>query len=302
MRYRIRHTTTYQYLEPVAVSHNVVHLAPRDSATQRCLRHELTVSPGPAVSHERRDYFGNRVGSFTVQDHHRELVVRATSEVEMRTLAAPDADATPAWEEVRDRLRVGTTPGGFLPLGPEEFLHDSPLVPTAVELAAYAAPSFTPGRPLLAAAIDLNHRIHADFAYASGATSVTTTLAEVLERRVGVCQDFAQVLIGCMRSLGLPAVYVSGYLETVPPPGVERLVGADASHAWAAVHCPGVAGTHGDGWVHLDPTNDCLPAERHITVAIGRDFSDVSPIKGMILGGGAHRVAVAVDVIPMAGR
>jgi len=294
IRYRVRHATVYRYSELVSVSHNVVRLAPADSGGQRCLRHELTVSPTPAVSAAREDAFGNRVGSFTVQEAHTELTVRAVSEVEVRAATMPPT--TPAWEAVRDRVRAARDPAA---LAASEFRFDSPLVPTGPEAAAYAAPSFTPGRPLGAALIDLNRRINHDFAYASGATSIATPIAEVLRERKGVCQDFAQVMIACLRSLGLSARYISGYLDTGrSEKSGDKLVGADASHAWVAAFCPGADGD----WLHLDPTNDCIASDRHIVVAAGRDFSDVSPIKGIIFGGGPHTISVAVEVVRIVGN
>ncbi len=300
MRYRVRHTTTYHYREAVAVSHNLVHLVPSDSPRQRLLRHELTVSPSPAIAHERRDYYGNRTATFTVQQPHKELVVRAVSELDTLAAPTPEAASSPPWEAVRELVAGGacSRPGARCA---GEFAYDSPLIQGGVGLADYARASFPPGRPLLAGALELNQRIHADFIYEAGATSVHTPVHEVFAKRRGVCQDFAHLAISCLRACGLAARYVSGYLETMPPEGRERLIGADASHAWFAIYCPDPAHTHAP-WIDLDPTNDCLAGERHISLAVGRDFGDVSPLKGMILGGGAHHeVLVAVDVVPIAG-
>jgi len=243
------------------------------------------------VSASREDAFGNRVGSFTVQEAHTELTVRAVSEVEVRPACMPPA--TQPWEGVRDRVRAAADPAALTAC---EFRFDSPLVPTSAEAAAFAAPSFPPGRPLGEALLDLTARIHRDFTYATGSTSIATPVAEVLRERTGVCQDFAQVMIAALRSLGLAARYVSGYLDTGRSAG-DRLVGADASHAWVAAFCPGADGD----WLHLDPTNDCLASHRHIVVAAGRDFSDVSPIKGVIFGGGPHTISVAVEVVRIVG-
>jgi transglutaminase-like putative cysteine protease len=299
MRYRVRHTTTYRYRETVAVSHNLVHLVPIESSRQRCLRHELTVSPSPATAHERRDYYGNRTATFTVQQPHRELVVRAVSEIDTHAMADPDDAASPPWEEVRTLISGGacSRPGARCA---GEFAYDSPLIQSSPAMAEYARSSFPPGRPLLQAVEELNQRIHDEFTYDTAATSVHTPVHEVLVKRRGVCQDFAHLAISCLRSLGLAARYVSGYLETLPPEGRARLVGADASHAWFSLYCPDPG--HGrESWVDLDPTNDCLGGERHISLAVGRDFGDVSPLKGMILGGGPHHeVLVAVDVVPIA--
>jgi transglutaminase-like putative cysteine protease len=298
MRYRVRHTTTYRYREPVAVSHNLVHLVPIDSSRQRCLRHELTVSPPPATAHERRDYYGNRTGTFTVQQPHRELVVRAVSEVDTHALPPADLHASLPWEQVRDLLASGTSSRpGTRSAG--EFAYDSPLIQGNPAIADYVRASFAPGRPLLVAVHDLNRRIYADFTYDPAATSVHTPVYVVFEQRRGVCQDFAHLAIACLRSIGLAARYISGYLETMPPEGQARLVGADASHAWFSVYCPD-PGHQRDAWVDYDPTNNCLTGDRHIAVAIGRDFGDVSPLKGMILGGGQHEILVSVDVVPIA--
>jgi transglutaminase-like putative cysteine protease len=298
MRYRVRHTTTYSYRESVAVSHNLVHLVPLDSSRQRCLRHELTVSPSPATAHERRDYYGNRTGTFTVQQPHRELVVRAVSEVDTHSLAPPALASSPPWEHIRELLGGGAcSRSGARCAG--EFAFDSPLIQNNSELAAYARESFPAGRPILEAADELNHRIYSDFTYDSAATSVHTPVSVVFGHRRGVCQDFAHLAIACLRSLGLAARYVSGYLETMPPAGQERLVGADASHAWFSLYAPN-PDLPRDPWSDFDPTNDCLTGDRHISVAIGRDFGDVSPLKGMILGGGPHEILVSVDVVPIA--
>jgi len=215
------------------------------------------------------------------------MLIVATSELEITAASAPVADATPAWEELRDHLRADSSAEG---LRAREMTFESPLVPIAAAFADYARPSFEPGRPIAEAVLDLTRRVHADFEYRPGATSVTTPVAEVLEQRFGVCQDFAHLEIACLRALGLPARYVSGYIRTHPAPGQERRIGADASHAWLAVQC-------GDaGWIGVDPTNDRVVSDQHVTLAWGRDYSDVSPIKGVVLGGGGHTVDVAVHV------
>ena len=238
-----------------------------------------------------------------MQEPHQRLTVAATSVVVLSEMRLPLAEETPPWEAVRDlwrnaRVDASVDGGGLMgeAVDAVEFAFASPMVPVGAEFAEFAAPAFTPGRPLLAAALGLNHLIHTGFAYDPQATTVTTPVAEAFARRRGVCQDFAQVMLACLRSLGLSARYVSGYLETQPPPGCERLVGADASHAWVSLFCPD------HGWIDLDPTNDCLVGDRHITVANGRDFADVSPIKGVILGGGQHAVSVSVDVLRLDGE
>lgn len=287
MRYTVTHITTYQYQEAVAVSHNLVHLGPRDLPYQRVLGHQLTVSPDPTVFHRSRDYFGNQVATITVQSPHRELVVTAATTIERVTPITPDPLATPPWEAVADTVRRADL-AELLPV--VEYAYPSFMVPSDPVFRDFASETFTPERPILDAAAELSHRINTEFTYDSGATTVTTPVQDALARRRGVCQDFALVLIGSLRAMGLPARYVSGYLETSPPPGRPRMVGADASHAWAQVWC-------GEEWVDLDPTNDCLPGDRHLTVGFGRDFADVSPLRGMILGGGAASVRVAVDVM-----
>ena len=290
MRYAIDHTTTYKYSDEVSVSHHLARLRPRELPGQRCLRHEQLVKPSPASQSAHEDYFGNAITFFAIHEPHEQLEVRARSEVEVSTVDAPPFAETPSWESVRDGFRGDI---GAEVLSAYEFVFDSPLIKTTTEFAGYATESFPSQRPLLEGVADLARRIHQDFTFDPKATSVATPLDEVFESRRGVCQDFAQFQIACLRSLGLPARYVSGYLETRPPPGRPRLAGADASHAWLSVYCPGT------GWVDVDPTNNLAPANRHITVAWGRDFSDISPVRGVILGGGEHALRVAVDVIAL---
>ncbi len=287
MNYRITHTTTYRYSKPVSLCHNIVHLTPRADGRQQCLGSEVSVKPAPALVREQTDYFGNRATYFTIEEPHDVLMVKAVSEVGVAPAPPTDPAATPPWESVRVALEQDRSPDA---LEARQFVFDSPYVTAGADLARYAAPSFTPGRPLLAAALDLMGRIHADFRYDPRATTLSTPLREVMALRRGVCQDFAHLQIGCIRSLGLAARYVSGYLRTTPPPGRPRLVGADASHAWLSVWCPGC------GWVDLDPTNAQIPSEGHILLAWGRDYDDVSPIKGVNLGGGRHSMTVEVDV------
>jgi transglutaminase-like putative cysteine protease len=289
MNYRIRHRTVYEYAEPVAISHHAARLQPRADGGQDCPEFRLAIEPEPAVRTTRTDYFGNRVCVFSVQQLHRRLEVRSESLVRREPDLPPEPARTPAWEAVAARWLADGAPDEA---EARQFIYDSPQVACAPDLAAYAAASFPPGRPLLEAARDLARRIHADFAYDAEATTISTTVAEVLRARRGVCQDFTHLALGCLRSLGLPARYVSGYLRTHAAEGRPRLVGADASHAWFAVHCPGY------GWVDFDPTNDVMAGYEHLTVAVGRDYQDVSPLSGLLLGGGRHAVRVAVDVEP----
>lgn len=289
-RYAIKHVTTYTYTEPVSLCQNVSHLAIRPHDRQRAEATTLAITPEPAVIEERVDYFGNPVHYFTVQEPHRELTVEASFEVGVELQAAIDPGVTPVWETVRDCLPHDRSPDW---LDAYQFVFDSRFAGAELPYAAYAASSFPTGRPILEGALHLAHRVHTEFTYDAKATTVATPVAEVFENRRGVCQDFAHLLLACFRSLGLAARYVSGYLATVPPPGQTRLVGADAGHAWVSIFC-------GDaGWVDLDPTNDVIPDDRHVLVAWGRDYEDVSPLKGVILGGGKHTVKVAVDVIPI---
>ena len=286
MKFRIEHTTQYRYSQPVTLCHNEAHLRPRDAPHQRCDASTVLVEPPPTVQQERRDYFGNPVLYFAVQEPHETLTVRASSVVQLAG-HAPGLPESPPWNSVAQRLV--DTPGDA-GLEARECCLDSPLVASGSELALYAAPSFTPGRPLLEAVYDLTQRIHGEFIYDPQFTTVTTPLAEVFERRRGVCQDFAHVAIGCLRSIGLPARYVSGYLESIPAAGAARRPGADASHAWFAVYDPDL------GWLDFDPTNGQIVAFQHVTTAWGRDYSDVAPLKGVVFGGGHHRLEVAVDV------
>jgi transglutaminase-like putative cysteine protease len=290
MKLRVVHKTTYSYGDPVTTSHHEARLAPRDGEGQRTLAHELVITPEPASRRRRFDYFGNRAVHFSLSEPHRTLEVRATSTIEVRPLRPPELDDTPPWESVRDTLRADRKRDL---LDAYQMTFDSPFVVQSQELREYAAASFEPGRPALEAVRELVHRIYKDFTYDARATEVSTPLAEVFRLRRGVCQDFAHLAIGCLRAQGLPARYVSGYLMTRPPPGKPKLVGADASHAWFATFVPEY------GWVDFDPTNDLLPADEHVSVAFGRDFSDVTPIRGVILGGGQHQLSVAVDVDPI---
>ena len=287
MNYNIIHRTLYEYAAPVTVSHHVARLEPRTTATQERDNFSLKIFPEPALRKSRPDYFGNRLCFFTIQQVHSRLEIITASRVTLRLEKLPVNESAAAWESVAEMFRDPVSPEV---VEPYQFIFDSPQVRASLELADYAAQSFPRGTPLLAGARDLNRRIFSDFKYDPRATTVATPLEEVWEKRRGVCQDFAHLGIACLRSLGLPARYVSGYLRTRPPAGGEQLMGADASHAWFAVFCPGT------GWIDFDPTNNLQPAEEHITVAYGRDFGDVSPVAGILTGGGKHVVKVAVEV------
>jgi len=290
VRYTISHTTVYQYNNDVSVGHHLIRLKPRELAYQHTLKYHLTAEPAPALVESHHDYFGNTVSFVTIEGPHRQLAVSSRCEVEVSRSAWPSPDSTPAWEIVRD-LCCGDT---YHSAGEAcEFVFSSPLISPRPDFSEYAASSFPAARPLLEAAIHLMHRIHADFKFDPQATTVATPLDQVFRQRRGVCQDFAHFQIACLRGLGLPARYVSGYLETVPPAGQQKLLGTDSSHAWVQVWC----GDH--GWVDFDPTNNLLPGDRHITLAWGRDFGDVSPLRGVLVGSGSHQLKVAVDVTPL---
>ena len=286
--YRVLHRTAYRYEEEVSASYGQMHLLPRDTDGQTCRASRVVIDPAPDDLRERTDFFGNRAAFFAIHSEHTSLTVTTTSEVSVDRREGPGLLGAQAWEEVRDRT-AATGENGWEPI---DLLLDSPLVAASSALADYAAPSFPTGRPVIEAIVDLARRIHADFDYEPGSTSVTTSVDEVLTARKGVCQDFAHLAIGCLRSLGLAARYVSGYLETKPPPGKERLQGADVSHAWAALWLPG------GGWIDVDPTNDQLVGDRYVTTAWGRDYADIPPLKGVIFTKGlAHELDVDVDVV-----
>ncbi len=290
MNYRITHRTTYLYSSQVAVSHHAARLRPRDTETQRCLEFGLSFDPEPDLLTEHTDSFGNRVSCFSVQKLHKHFEVTSRSLVSLVPVLQPDPLQTPAWEAVAAMFR---DPVPVDLLDPCQFVFGSPLLLHEMPLRDFALPSFTKGRPVLAATADLCRRIHREFVFDPKATTISTPLNEVLEKKRGVCQDFAHLAIASLRAMGLPARYISGYLRTHPPAGKPRLQGVDASHAWASCFVPGF------GWVDFDPTNNCFTSLDHITVAIGRDFSDVSPVRGIITGGGKHSVGVGVDVEPV---
>jgi len=288
MRFLVVHETRYRYTQPVVLCHNEAHLRPRVCASQVCETSHVSIDPPPEVLHERSDYFGNPVLYFSVQQPHEELTVTATSQVRLVDPPwLPDPAATLPWDTVAARLAADSSAAS---LEARELVLESPMVPASADLANLAAPSFAPGRPLLDAVHALNQRLHREFVYDPHFTTIATPVAEVLAQRRGVCQDFADVAIGCLRALGVPARYVSGYIESVPPPGAPRVRGADASHAWFSVYVPDV------GWVDFDPTNDQVVGPHHITTAWGRDYGDVTPLKGVMFGGGFHTLDVSVDM------
>ncbi|MGD9854998.1 MAG: transglutaminase N-terminal domain-containing protein [Planctomycetaceae bacterium] len=290
MRYDVTHTTRYLADVPVSLCHNMAWLTPRITPAQRCEQHELTFNPQPSVSTRRVDVFGNQTTHFSFNEGYQALEVTAVSRVSVNEPPVRDPDDSPDWGAVRERLQACSQSDD---LDAFQFVFPSPRVPPVGSLEEYARSSFPPGRAILDAVVDLTGRIFRDFDYDPRATTVSTPVSEVMQHRRGVCQDFAHVEIGMVRSLGLAARYVSGYLRTEPPSGGTRLVGADASHAWLAVYCGEL------GWVDVDPTNNKLTGEDHITLAWGRDYSDVCPVKGVYVGGHQDELSVSVDVVPV---
>jgi transglutaminase-like putative cysteine protease len=290
MLYSVQHTTWYAYTEPVPFCHNVVHLAPRTRERQTCLTHELVVEPAPSVSTRRTDYFGNTVDYFAVRGALMGLKVTSASKIEVTPAPQLDDDISPEWESLVGRRRATYDRDSLEVL---QLTFPSPRIRLFPEMLRYAVTSFPAGQPIIAALRDLTSRIHRDFVFDSRATTVNTPLDQLLQLRRGVCQDFAHLAVGCARSVGLAARYVSGYLRTQPPPGKPRLVGADASHAWASIYCGSEL-----GWIDIDPTNDVFVSDSHISIGWGRDYSDICPIQGVFVGGGDHTMGVSVDVLP----
>lgn len=293
MRYHVVHLTEYRYDAPVHSARHILHLAPRPCVWQQILAHTLQVEPAGAAAQEGVDAFGNRLTRLELSVPHERFSVVSdmTIDVGPRPWAERLADS-PTWEAVSEQLEYAAQSLSSDELDAQRMRFQSPGVRVKRELEAYARPSFSVGRSLVEAAGDLMQRIHREFRYDPGVTEVGTSVLEVLENKHGVCQDFAHLMVGCLRSLGLAARYVSGYLRTDPPVGQPRLLGADASHAWLAVFIPDL------GWVEFDPTNNCLADERHLVLAWGRDFGDVSPVRGVIQGGGEHTLKVGVTVTP----
>lgn len=292
-RYYVVHETRYGYSQPVGISRQLVRLCPRPLSFQRISGYKLHISPSPDVRTEAEDAFGNPVVSMCIEDDHEELIVRASYWAEVDERAAPrGADHVP-WEAVRDRLayRAGR-PFSAEDLDATRFSFESPRVRNKRDIGAWAAECFPKGAPLLAGVTALTRRIHEEFVFDPRATTVSTPVTEVFASRRGVCQDFAHFMLSCLRSLGLAARYVSGYLLTRPPPGRPRLVGADASHAWVSVYCPDA------GWMDVDPTNGIPAGREHVTIGWGRDYEDVAPLRGLLLGGGSHTIDIQVTVAP----
>ena len=288
--YHVLHQTHYRYADEVVSSHNEAHLLPRDLATQTPSKVQLRIDPAPDTVRWHKDYFGNDVVLFNLRMAHRELTIRTESDVALAPARKLEPARSVPWEEVASLVRSARTPEA---LEAYEYVFDSPFVAASEALAAYARPSFAARRPLAQAVLDFAHRIHEEFRYDPEATTLETPVEAALRERHGVCQDFAHVMIGGLRSLGLPARYVSGYLKSRSEKPEGELIGSEASHAWVAAWCPSL------GWFQVDPTNDLVPSDRHIVLAWGRDYDDVSPVKGVTLGGGSHTVEVTVQVKPV---
>jgi len=296
----VTHHSDYAYSTPVAHAHHAAHLRPLCDEAQELLAFDLSIEPSPARCRGEVDAFGNFRHRFEFFAPHQVLRVRSTSRVRVASrFTALKPEASPGWETVRERLRY-VARGGFEPA--LEFVQPSPYVPwqepPLAGLRTWAAASLRPGGSMAVAALDLMHRLHREWSYQPRSTAVDTPLATAFAQRAGVCQDFAHLLIGACRTHGLAARYVSGYLLTDPLPGEPLLLGADASHAWVQVWCPGTPGVPADGWLDLDPTNDLVPAAEHVRVAVGRDFGDVTPLRGVIRGGGTHTMTVGVTTRP----
>ncbi len=302
--YRIIHKTEYVYQDPASLCYNEARLIPRSFErclfTQKCLNYKTLIEPTPTDYRERVDFFGNPVLYYTIRQPHRSTVITTTSHVSLEPtpqktgpegLPLHPAAAAP-WEEVARRVITELSDDA---VEARQYVMNSPKVAVFPALAQFAAPSFAAKRPILEAVRHLMHRIFEELDFVPGVTTIATPLAEVLDRRRGVCQDYAHLMVGCLRAQGLAARYISGYIETLPPPGQEKLVGADASHAWCAVYVPEL------GWVDFDPTNNLIPRNQHITLGWGRDFADVTPLKGVFFSHGPHNLKVSVDVARLEG-
>jgi len=288
MQYQITHTTEYEYHHSVSLCHNVAKLLPRNTEDQLCKKAVVKITPQPEVMHEYEDFFGNKVVYFAIQQEHKHLKVTVLSQVEKKTeaLATLDFYAGTSWEDIKTMV---LEPGDDN-FDARQYISETEITASTGEILQYALQSFTPGRSMFEATGELMQRIYHDFKFKPGFTTVATPLSEVMKERKGVCQDFAHLAIACMRSVGLPARYVSGYIETLPPEGKEKLAGVDASHAWFSAFIPNT------GWIDFDPTNNTIPADQHITIGWGRDYTDVTPLKGVILSSGPHQLKVSVDV------
>jgi transglutaminase-like putative cysteine protease len=290
MKFEVSHKTHYTYSSPVVQSQHLVHMSPRQRQRQATRHHSLIVEPAPVVRYEGSDAFGNPVVILEIEVPHKELILHARSTIEVMPPTTVPLSESTAWDRLDDGL---SSQGQGLDLDVIQFRCASRLTTANLDIADYASASFAAGRPILESAADLNRRIFTDFRFDPTATDISTPIAHVFRQRRGVCQDFAHLTLACLRAMRIPSRYVSGYIMTRPPPGQPKLQGADASHAWVSVWSPEA------GWVDFDPTNGLIVSDEHITIAHGRDYDDVSPISGVLLGGGEHTVAVGVDVLPI---
>ncbi|CAN5532216.1 transglutaminase family protein [soil metagenome] len=287
MQYSITHNTTYKYNETVNLCHNIAILSPRNTVTQTCHSFNIIISPAPQIMESYEDFYGNKVSYFVVEQEHAQLSVTALSVVEKKPVKFnEDKISKESWESVRDTLMASS--GDFV--YEKQFTTATEITVPSEDIKAYAALSFTPGRPMFEAVHDQMKRIYKDFAFTPDFTTVSTPLSVVMKERKGVCQDFAHLGIACLHAVGLPARYISGYLETLPPPGKPKLTGVDASHAWFSAFIPGM------GWVDFDPTNNQLPGEQYITIGWGRNYFDIIPLRGIIMSNNGHELKVSVDV------
>jgi transglutaminase-like putative cysteine protease len=288
MKYTIHHKTKYTYLEPVSLCYNIARLVPRNTNEQNCKNTSIEITPQPDRINEYEDFFGNKVIYFSIEKEHWELTVNVTSEVE-RLFSGPKkipAQPNAGPQEIKQELLNLKEDAMDI----QQYSFETVMTAPSEEVLNYALQSFLPGRSVFDATENLTRRIYEDFEYKPGHTNIATPLSEVMQERKGVCQDFAHLAIACLRAVGLPARYVSGYIETLSPEGVEKLIGVDASHAWFSVYIPQM------GWTDFDPTNNCLVSDQHITIGWGRDYADIAPLEGIILSSGSHELTVSVDV------
>jgi transglutaminase-like putative cysteine protease len=288
MKYTIQHKTSYTYLEPVSLCHNIARLVPRNTSEQTCKNTTIHITPQPDRINEYEDFFGNKVIYFSIEKEHYELTVNVTSEVERKISGQMKMDVyrNAGLEDVKEELH--SLKGSAAEI--KQYVFETPMTAWNPDILEYALASFVKNQPVLEATEQLMGRIYKDFEYKPGYTKVSTPLAVVMRERKGVCQDFAHLAISCLRAVGLPARYVSGYIETLSPEGVEKLIGTDASHAWFSVYIPDM------GWMDFDPTNNCVVSDQHITIGWGRDYADIAPLEGIILSSGSHELTVSVDV------
>lgn len=286
MLYSITHTTTYLYHEQVSLCHNIAMLSPRNTETQTCQSSNIIISPLPEVLDSHTDFFGNKAIYFVVEQEHDTLSVTVTSLIEKIPEPLEKPISNISWEEAKNMLQLSA--GNYI--AEKQFIAVTDITAPNDAISNYAAVSFTPGQPLYKAVYNLMQRIYNDFEFTPGFTTISTPLSTVIKERKGVCQDFAHLAISCMHGMGLPAKYISGYIETLAPEGKEKLTGVDASHAWFSVFIPGM------GWIDFDPTNNKIPDEQYITVGWGRDYFDIVPLKGVIMSSSSHEMIVSVDV------